>query len=56
MPIKTIAAFLREDRDKRRKDALDKMRQRWAKPKIAMKAQLEKAKAKATAVGLGHRL
>ena len=44
MPIKTVAALLREDRDKLRKAASDRMRQRWAKPKIETKAQLAKTK------------
>jgi hypothetical protein len=40
MPIKTVADFLREDREKLRKAALDRMRQKWgATVKIAAAKQ-----------------
>ena len=43
MPIKTVADFLREDREKLRKAALDRMRQKWgAAVKIETRPQLSK--------------
>jgi len=43
MPIKTVAAFLREDRNKLRKAALERMRRRWiAMPKTETKSKRRK--------------
>jgi hypothetical protein len=56
MPIKTMATVLREDREKLKRAASDRMRQKWgATPKIETKAQIKKT-TKSTAVDLAARL